>query len=63
MMDDTILNLTKGNRDQLKNRYFVEGDPGSILIIEFARNTVDEINVSCTNLINDLKQNGFGYHF
>ncbi|HAF27525.1 MAG TPA: FAD-binding oxidoreductase [Bacteroidales bacterium] len=63
MMDHTILNLTKGNRNQLNNRYFVEGDPGAILIIEFARNTIDEINESCTNLIHGFKQAGFGYHF
>ena len=63
MMDNTILNLTKGNRDQLKNRYFIEGDPGAILIIEFARNTIDEINSCCNNLIADFKNSGYGYHF
>ncbi|OFX89026.1 MAG: FAD-binding protein [Bacteroidetes bacterium GWF2_33_16] len=63
MMDDTILNLTKGNRDQLKNRYFISGDPGALLIIEFARNTIEEINDSCSALINDLKKSDFGYHF
>ena len=63
MMDHTILNLTKGNHEQLKNRYFVEGDPGAILIIEFARNTTEEINLTCRKLIEDLKQSNFGYHF
>ena len=63
MMDNTILNLTKGNRNQLKNRYFVEGEPGAILIIEFTRDTVDEINESCNNLIEDFKKSAYGYHF
>ncbi len=63
MMDNTILNLTKGNRDQLKNRFFVEGDPEAVLIIEFARNTIEEINQICNVLIKDLKSSGFGYHF
>ena len=63
MMDNTILNLTKGNRDQLKNRYFVEGEPGAILIIEFNRDSIDEINESCNNLIENFKKTGFGYHF
>ena len=63
MMDNTILDLTKGNRDQLKNRFFVEGDPGAILIIEFARNTIDEINQNCNALIDDFKKSGYGYHF
>ncbi|MGE0088769.1 MAG: FAD-binding and (Fe-S)-binding domain-containing protein [Bacteroidales bacterium] len=63
MMDDTILELTKGNRDQLKNRFFISGDPGALLIIEFARNTIEEIDYSCNALINDFKNAGFGYHF
>jgi len=63
MMDNTILNLTKGNRDQLKNRFFVNGDPGAILIIEFARDSKDEINKICEQLIKDLKQANYGYHF
>ncbi len=63
MMDNTILNLTKGNRNQLKNRYFIEGEPGAILIIEFTRQTVEEINESCNQLIEDFKKSGFGYHF
>ncbi|NOQ26224.1 MAG: FAD-binding protein [Bacteroidales bacterium] len=63
MMDDTILNLTKGNRNQLKNREFVDGNPGAILIIEFARHSKEEINNSCKNLIDDFKKSGYGYHF
>lgn len=63
MMDNTILNLTKGNREQLKNRFFVDGDPGAILIIEFARNSKEEINSTCDQLINDLKNAEYGYHF
>jgi FAD/FMN-containing dehydrogenase/Fe-S oxidoreductase len=63
MMDDTILNLTKGNRNQLKNREFVDGNPGAILIIEFARHSKKEINELCNKLIDDFKKSGYGYHF
>ncbi len=63
MMDNRILNLTKGNKEQLNNRFFVEGEPGAILIIEFTRNSMEKIR-KCTNeLIADLKKSGFGYHF
>ncbi|HRW64121.1 MAG TPA: FAD-linked oxidase C-terminal domain-containing protein, partial [Bacteroidales bacterium] len=55
--------LTKGNHEQQKNRFFVEGEPGAILIIEFARNSAEEIHESCNNLIQSLKNAGFGYHF
>jgi FAD/FMN-containing dehydrogenase/Fe-S oxidoreductase len=63
MMDNTILQLTKDNRDQLKNRFFVDGDPEAILIIEFVRNSKDEINKICEQLITDFKKAEYGYHF
>lgn len=63
MMDNTILQLTKGNRDQLKNRFFVEGDPEAVLIIEFARDSKKEIDSICRSLIEDFKKEEFGYHF
>ena len=36
LMDKVILDLTKENIEQAKNRFFVKGDPGAILIVEFA---------------------------
>ena len=63
MMDDLILQCTKGNIEQQKNRFFVEGDPGAILMIEFARHTIEEIESTTKQLIDDLKQNNFGYSY
>jgi FAD/FMN-containing dehydrogenase/Fe-S oxidoreductase len=63
LMDDTILECTKSNISQRKNRFFVQGDPGAILIVEFARQSMDEINEIKNNLEKDLRQAGFGYHF
>ncbi|NNK39177.1 MAG: FAD-binding protein, partial [Winogradskyella sp.] len=34
MMDDTILNLTKHNKTQEQNRFFIEGNPKAILMCE-----------------------------
>lgn len=34
MMDRVILDCTKNNREQLKNRFFVEGDPAALLMLE-----------------------------
>lgn len=34
LMDDKILELTKGNPTQNENRFFVEGNPGAVLVIE-----------------------------
>ena len=36
LMDKAIMDLTKANPKQAKYRFFVEGDPGAILIVEFA---------------------------
>jgi FAD/FMN-containing dehydrogenase/Fe-S oxidoreductase len=63
LMDHTILECTKSNISQRRNRFFVQGDPGAILIVEFARHTLDEINEIKHNLENDLRHAGLGYHF
>ncbi len=63
LMDNKILELTKENIEQRKNRFFVKGDPGAILMIEFASNTIEEIDSSCAGLIEDFKKNDLGYHF
>ena len=34
LMDKTILDCTKGNISQRKNRFFLEGDPGAVLMVE-----------------------------
>ncbi len=39
MMDDRILELTEENISQRNNRFFLEGNPGAILIVEFVRNS------------------------
>ena len=39
LIDHYILECTKDNIEQNKNRFFVQGDPGAILVIEFKKNT------------------------
>ncbi|SDB93830.1 FAD-binding and (Fe-S)-binding domain-containing protein [Williamwhitmania taraxaci] len=63
MMDNTILSLTKDNIEQRKNRFFVEGDPGAILIVEFARETRSEIEELAEKMEAEMRLNGYGYHF
>ncbi len=63
MMDSTILNLTKDNIEQRRNRFFVKGDPGSILIVEFARETKEEIEELASKMEDEMVQSGYGYHF
>lgn len=63
LMDKIVLNCTKDNIEQQKNRFFVEGDPAAILIIEFAHQTPDAAAQQAQALIEDFKQNGYGYAF
>jgi Fe-S oxidoreductase len=63
MMDHIILTLTRDNIEQQKNRFFVEGDPAAILIIEFARDTVEELLGLAMEMEKKMRQAGYGYHF
>tara|TARA_R110001583_G_scaffold39260_10_gene126009 strand:- start:1626 stop:4541 length:2916 start_codon:yes stop_codon:yes gene_type:complete len=63
LMDKTILDCTKNNREQLKNRFFVEGDPKAILMLEICTNSSDESEKLADNLISDLKEQKLGYAF
>jgi len=63
LMDHYVLECTKANIEQRQNRFFVEGDPGAILVVEIARNTLAEIQEITEALVLDLKVKGYGYHF
>jgi hypothetical protein len=39
LIDHYILECTKDNVEQKQNRFFVQGDPGAILVIEFTRSS------------------------
>ena len=62
LMDKTILDCTKNNRDLAKNRFFLQGDPEAVLMLEVAAGTVLEAEVLARALIEDLEKNKFGYH-
>lgn len=63
LIDHYILECTKENKEQSKNRFFVQGDPGAILVIEFVRETKEEI-LALTNAVEaDMRAAGLGYHF
>lgn len=63
LMDKTILDCTKNNREQLKNRFFVEGDPKAILLMEFCTESYEEAEKLADALITDLEKHNFGYAF
>jgi len=63
LMDKTILDCTKNNREQVKNRFFVEGDPEAILMLELCANTKEEAELLANKLILDLKANTKAYAY
>ncbi|TAE75748.1 MAG: FAD-binding oxidoreductase [Bacteroidetes bacterium] len=63
LIDDYILDCTKDSIEQSKNRFFVQGNPKAILVVELIKNSEEKLNHAIENLINDLKTNQLGYHF
>lgn len=63
LIDHYVLECTKENKEQLKNRFFVQGDPGAILVIEFARTDRNEITAIAANVEAAMRAAGLGYHF
>jgi len=63
LIDHFILECTKDNIEQSKNRFFVQGDPGAILVVEFTKNTREEIREIAAKVEADMRAAGLGYHF
>lgn len=63
LMDNIILECTKGNIEQQKNRFFVQGDPGAILIVEFFADCKSEIENTARVMEREMRDAGYGYHF
>ncbi|MBP6826563.1 MAG: FAD-binding protein [Saprospiraceae bacterium] len=63
LMDKLILDCTKANREQSKNRFFIDGDPAAVLMIEFRGDQPGQAEAKAGDLIADLKKRGFGYAF
>src|SRR5450432_691084 len=63
LIDHYILECTKDNIEQSKNRFFVQGDPGAILVVEFLRDDREAIREIAGRCEADMRAAGLGYHF
>lgn len=63
LIDHYILECTKGNIEQNKNRFFVQGDPGAILVVEIVRETREEITTITNQIESEMRAANLGYHF
>lgn len=62
MMDDTILDCTKTNREQARNRFFIVGEPKAVIMLEVgSHHSMEDAERQADALIKDLKDNNFGY--
>jgi FAD/FMN-containing dehydrogenase/Fe-S oxidoreductase len=63
LMDDPVMQAAKKNIEQAKNRFFVQGDPGAMLMIEFSFETEKELAETAASLEKEMRASGLGYHF
>lgn len=63
LMDKAIMDCTKDNITQRQNRFFIDGDPGAILIVEFSRDTREEIVDIAAKMEAEMRVACLGYHF
>ncbi|PKP25780.1 MAG: FAD-binding oxidoreductase [Bacteroidetes bacterium HGW-Bacteroidetes-2] len=61
MMDKVILDCTKENLKYKESRFFIEGDPEAILLLELKANTQEEVFQMSKNLIAHLKETNLAY--
>jgi len=61
MMDKVILDCTKNNREQLSNRFFVEGDPAALLMLEIKDNSEEGLEVNLEKLLKTIEASGLSY--
>ena len=61
LVDDIILDATKGNIEQSRNRFFLDGEPKCILIIQFEDDDAAAVEEKAAGLAARLKELDLGY--
>ncbi len=63
LMDKLIMDLTKRNIEQRKNRFFVKGDPGAILVVEFAEESMQIVKEKAEKMESAFRDRSLGFYF
>lgn len=63
LIDHYILECTKENIEQAKNRFFVLGDPAAILVVEYSGKDREAILEKAGRVEAEMRLQGLGYHF
>ena len=61
MMDKVILDCTKNNRSQMANRFFVEGDPEALLMLQVSAHTEEGLKTLLAKLQATIQTSGLSY--
>ena len=61
MMDKVILDCTKNNKTQLANRFFVEGDPAALLMLEVRSYSQTDLDAQLKSLKQTIQDSGLSY--
>jgi len=63
LMDGVVMELSKKNITQSKNRFFIKDEPDAMLMVEFAKNSKKEILEVTDAMEQEMRRAGYGYHF
>lgn len=63
LVDHVILEQAINNAEQAQNRFFLVGEPNSILMVEFFDDTRDGLRQKCDHLVETLKNSDLGYAY
>jgi len=61
MMDKVILDCTKNNKTQLANRFFVNGDPAALLMLEVRSHSQNNLDEQLIRLKQTIQDSGLSY--
>ncbi len=63
LVDKYIMDFTIHHPEYRKNRFFIEGDPAAILMVEFMEDDAAIVKQKAEQLIASLKENNLGYAY
>ncbi len=63
LVDKHIMDFTINHPEYSKNRFFINGDPAAILMVEFMDDNIEVVKQKATNLIASLQKEKLGYAF
>jgi FAD/FMN-containing dehydrogenase/Fe-S oxidoreductase len=63
LVDDVIMNFTKEHPEHQQNRFFIEGEPAAVLMVEFMCETPDLLHAQTTAFVQELQAKGLGYTY